>query len=108
LAGAICQRPSAHRDEFQLGKPTHHKLESRFRLRSNLVYSAALKIENRFLLSATVMRAVQKLHLNSTRTEDTINRVFSEVAVGHYTDVKLPEVVPPPAIDALMVASLAS
>jgi len=77
-------------------------------LRSELVYSAALKVENRFLLSAMVMRAVQKLHLNSGRTEDTINRVFGEVAEGRYTDVELPEVVPPPAIDALMVTTLAS
>lgn len=77
-------------------------------MRSDLVYSAALKIENRFLLSATVMRSVRKLHLNSTRTEDTINRVFSDVAVGRFTDVELPEIVPPPAIDALMVTALAS
>lgn len=77
-------------------------------MRSELVYSAVLRIENRFLLSATVMRAVQKLHFSSTRTEDTINRVFSEVADGRYTDVELPEVVPPPAIDLLMVSTLAS
>ena len=77
-------------------------------MRSKLVYSAALKVENRFLLSAMVMRAVQKLHLNSGRTEDTINRVLGEVAEGRYTDVELPEVVPPPAIDALMVTTLAS
>ncbi len=32
-------------------------------MRSKLVYSAGLKIENRFLLSATVMRAVRKLHV---------------------------------------------
>jgi hypothetical protein len=43
-------------------------------MRSELVYSAGLKIENRFLLSATVMRAVRKLHVSSGRTEDTVNR----------------------------------
>lgn len=76
-------------------------------LRSELVYSAVLRIENRFLLSATVMRAVHKLHFDSGRTEDTINRVFTEVAGGRYTDVELPEIIPPPPIDALMVAALA-
>ena len=45
-------------------------------MRSALVYSAGLKIENRFLLSATVMRAVRKLHVRSTRTEDTLNKIF--------------------------------
>ena len=53
-------------------------------MRSELVYSAGLKIENRFLLSATVMRAVRKLHVSSGRTEDTVNRVFAEVAEGRY------------------------
>ncbi len=33
-------------------------------MRSKLVYSAGLKIENRFLLSATVMRAVRMLHVS--------------------------------------------
>ncbi len=72
-------------------------------MRSDLVYSAGLKIENRFLLSATVMRAVRVLHVNSGRTEDTLNRVFADVAQGRYIDVKLPEVAPPPAIDALLI-----
>jgi hypothetical protein len=71
-------------------------------MRSELVYSAELKIENRFLLSATVMRAARKLHFNSNRTEDTLNQVFADVAEGRYTDVKLPEIAPPPAIDELV------
>jgi hypothetical protein len=75
-------------------------------MRSELVYSAGLKIENRFLLSATVMRAVRKLHFNSNRTEDTLNRVFAEVAQGRYTDVTLPEVAPPPPIDAIVTPLL--
>jgi len=77
-----------------------------FTLRSELVYLAVLKIENRFLLSTTVMRAVHRLHVGSTRTEDTLNRVFANVADGRYTDVKLPEIVAPPPIDALMVTTL--
>jgi hypothetical protein len=75
-------------------------------MRSKLVYSAGLKIENRFLLSATVMRAVRKLHVSSGRTEDTLNRVFADVAEGRYIDVKMPEITPPPAIDALVVTPL--
>jgi hypothetical protein len=76
-------------------------------MRSELVYSAGLKIENRFLLSAMVMRAVRVLHVNSGRTEDTLNRVFAEVAQGRYADMEMPEVVPPPSIDALLVAPIA-
>jgi hypothetical protein len=72
-------------------------------MRSELVYSAGLKIGNRFLLSTTVIRAARMLHVNSFRTEDTINRVFTEVAEGRYTDVKLPEIAPPPAIDELVI-----
>jgi hypothetical protein len=72
-------------------------------MRSQLVYLAALKIENRFLLSSTVMRAVRVLHVNSRRTEDTLNQVFANVADGRFIDVKLPEVAPPPPIEELLV-----
>lgn len=76
-------------------------------MRSELVYSAGLQIENRFLLASMVMKAVRKLHVNSTRTEDTANSVFSEVAKGHYRDVTLPEIVPPPVIDILPIVPAA-
>jgi hypothetical protein len=76
-------------------------------MRSELVYTAGLQIENRFLLATTVMRAVRKLHLNSTRTEDTTNRVLADVAQGRYVSMKLPEIVPPPAIETLLIASAA-
>ncbi|MFY9675628.1 MAG: hypothetical protein WAK13_14310 [Terriglobales bacterium] len=72
-------------------------------MRSELVYLAGLRIGNRFLLSATVMRAVRMFHVDSRRTEDTVNRVFAEVAEGRYADAKLPEITPPPAIDELLV-----
>src|SRR5579862_3030124 len=72
-------------------------------MRSELVYLAGLKIDNRFLLSSTVMRAARMLHVNSTRTEDTLNRVFTDVAAGRFIDVRLPEVTPPPPIDELVV-----
>jgi hypothetical protein len=72
-------------------------------MRSQLVYLAGLKIENRFLLSTTVMRVARMLHVNSGRTEDTINNVFSDVAEGRFIDVSLPEVAPPPPIDELLL-----
>ena len=72
-------------------------------MRSELVYLAGLKIENRFLLSATVMRVARRLHGNSGRTEDTLNRVFTDVAEGRFIDVTLPEVTPPPTIDELVL-----
>jgi hypothetical protein len=72
-------------------------------MRSNLVYQAGLKIENRFLLATTVMQAVRKLHLASTRTEDTTNQVFADVGNGHYAHGALPEITPPPAIDVLLI-----
>jgi hypothetical protein len=75
-------------------------------MRSELVYLAGLKIENRFLLSTTVIHAVRMLHINSSRTEDTVNRVFAEVAQGRYVDVKLPEIAPLPTIDVLVVAPI--
>jgi len=76
-------------------------------MRSELVYEAGLKIENRFLLAATAMRAARKLHVSSTRTEDTVNRVFAEVARGKCAHGELPEVVPPPAIDLLLITPAA-
>lgn len=76
-------------------------------MRSELVYEAGLRIENRFLLAATVMRAVKRLHVNSTRTEDTVNKVFAEVANGTQAHGKLPEIVPPPAMDLLLITPAA-
>lgn len=76
-------------------------------MRSELVYSAGLQIQNRFHLATTTMRAARMLHISSTRTEDTINRVLVEVAQGRFADTELPEVVPPPAIDILLITSAA-
>jgi hypothetical protein len=76
-------------------------------MRSELIYAAGLQIENRFLLASTAMRAVRKLHVGSTRTEDTINKVFTEVANGRPLVYKLPEITPPPAIDALLITPAA-
>jgi hypothetical protein len=76
-------------------------------MRSELVYGAELKIENRFLLAATAMRAARKLHISSTRTEDTVNRVLAEVARGTPVHGRLPEVTPPPTIGMLLIAPAA-
>ena len=76
-------------------------------MRSELVYWAGIKIANRFLLATVAIKAVRKLHIDTTRTEDTANSVFQEVAAGHYTDVKMPEIAPPPAIEPLVVDALA-
>lgn len=75
-------------------------------MRSQLVYQAGLKIENRFLLATTAMRATRKLHISSTRTEDTVNRVFAEVANGTPVHGELPEITPPPAIDVLLITPM--
>jgi len=76
-------------------------------MRSQLVYEAGIKIENRFLLATTTMRAVKKLHVSSTRTEDTVNTVLAEVAKGMQVIGKLPEITPPPTIDLLMITPAA-
>lgn len=72
-------------------------------MRSELVYSAGIKISNRFLLSTVAMNAVRKLHISSTRVEDTTNRIFSEVANGNYVQVKMPEVKAAPAIEPVLL-----
>ena len=76
-------------------------------MRSNLVYSAGIQIENRFLLATVVMRAVRRLHIDSTRTEDTANQVFTDIANGRYTPTHLPEPAPPPLIEPLLITPAA-
>lgn len=76
-------------------------------MRSDLVYSAGIQIENRFLLATVVMRAVRRLHIDSTRTEDTANQVFAEISKGRYTPGALPEPAPPPLIEPLLITTAA-
>ena len=73
-------------------------------MRSELVFSAGKKVANRFLLSTIAMRAVHGLHLNSTRVEDTANRVFTDVANGSYIEVTMPAIKPLLPIDPLLLA----
>ena len=67
------------------------------------MYEAGLKIENRFLLATTAIQATRKLHVSSTRTEDTVNRVLAEVAKGQNAHGDLPKIAPPPDIDLLLI-----
>ncbi len=76
-------------------------------MRSELVYSASTKIENRFLLATVTMRSVRRLHIVSTRTEDTANRVLADVAAGNYLEVQFPELKPVPPIEALIITPAA-
>ena len=76
-------------------------------MRSDLVYSAGRVIENRFLLATVVMRTVRALHIDSTRTEDTANRAFSDISQGRFTPAALPEPAPPPLIEPLLIAPAA-
>jgi hypothetical protein len=75
-------------------------------MRSTLVFDAGDKIVNRFLLASTVMRATKKLHVPATRTEDTVNRVFADVAKGNPVHAPLPEIAPPPTIDDLITSAI--
>ena len=65
-------------------------------MRSQLVYDADHRIENRFLLAAVAMRAARKLLLSSTRTEDTVNTVLVKVAKSRCAHGALPQIAPSP------------
>lgn len=73
-------------------------------MRSELVFSAGTRVANRFLLSTIAMRAVHGLHINSTRVEDTANRVLADVANGTYLAVSMPEIKPLSPIEPLLLA----
>ena len=46
---------------------------------------------------------VRRLHVNSTRVEDTTNQILSEVGNGNYIQVKMPEIKAAPPIDPLLI-----
>ena len=62
---------------------------------------------NRFLLATVAIKAVRKLHISTTRTEDTANLVFVEIGSGRYTDVHMPEILPQAAIEPVFVVTAA-
>ena len=72
-------------------------------MRSDLVFTAGFQVSNRFLLATIAMRVARKLHVNSSRIEQTVNNVFSEIAQAHFTDGKLPEVIELPAIEVPLI-----
>lgn len=72
-------------------------------MRSQLIYSAGIQVTNRFLLSTIAMGAVRRLHVNSTRVEDTTNQIFNEVANGNYLRVTMPVIKAAPSIDPLLI-----
>lgn len=72
-------------------------------MRSQLIYSAGIQVTNRFLLSTIAMGAVRRLHVNSTRVEDTTNQILSEVGNGNYIQVKMPEIKAAPSIDPSLI-----
>ncbi len=50
------------------------------------------------------MQAVRKLHIATTRIEDTANHVFSELAAGKALDVRMPELKLQTPIEPLLLA----
>jgi len=56
-------------------------------MRSEKVYRALSHIPNRFRLCQATARATKRLHIPSTRTEDTMNSVLSEISNGKLGDV---------------------
>lgn len=74
-------------------------------MRSELVHLARHRIENRFLLATVACQIIRVLHFDSTRTEDTANRAFSDISQGRYAPGKVPD--PVPLIDSLLVSPAA-
>jgi len=72
-------------------------------MRSDQVYSAGHSIENRFLLATVVSRIIRKLHIDSTRTEDTASRALSDIAQGRYSPIVLPQPSSPPLIEPMLI-----
>jgi|GEM_PF-1702468 len=56
-------------------------------MRSEQVYRALVNIPNRFSLCQTTARATRRLHVLSTRTEDTTNLALDGISAGKYVDV---------------------
>jgi hypothetical protein len=76
-------------------------------MRSELVYSANTKISNRFLLATVAIKAVRRLHITSTRTEDTANKVLADVASGSFVEIDLPVIKPIVPIEPFFVTPAA-
>lgn len=68
-------------------------------MRSDLVYSAGRSIENRFLLATVTSRIVRKLHIDSTRTQETASQALADISEGRYAPMALPKPARPALIE---------
>jgi hypothetical protein len=76
-------------------------------MRSNLVFTAGIQVANRFLLAAIAMRVSRKLHVNSDRTEQTVNHALTEIGKGRFIDAVFPEIVKAPAMEPPLIVPAA-
>jgi hypothetical protein len=51
-------------------------------MRSEYVFAAVKEIENRFLLCRVASISTRRLHIDSTRSSDTINKSLNLIAAG--------------------------
>lgn len=65
-------------------------------MRSEIVFEAASRIPNRYSLCLAAARATRRLHVPSTRTQDTMNQVLIDISSGKYGSViETPEISSP-------------
>jgi hypothetical protein len=65
-------------------------------MRSENVFLAASRIPNRYTLCHALAQATRQLHVASTRTQDTTNKVLVDIGSGSYGMVVKSQVLPPP------------
>jgi hypothetical protein len=65
-------------------------------MRSDKVFEAAIQIPNRYSLCQAAARATRRLHVPSTRTQDTMNDVLTDIGVGKYGGVIKEQEAPQP------------
>jgi hypothetical protein len=51
-------------------------------MRSEYVFAAVKEIENRFMLCRVASVSARRLHIDSTRSSDTINKSLNLIAAG--------------------------
>jgi len=51
-------------------------------MRSEFVFAAVKEIENRFMLCRVASASARRLHIDSTRPSDTINKSLNLIAAG--------------------------
>jgi len=54
-------------------------------MRSEYVFAAVKEIENRFMLCRVTSVSARRLHIDSTRSSDTINKSLHLIAAGNTT-----------------------